>query len=314
MASQPDTSTARVTVALAVYNGARHLQRQLDSLAAQTVAAVDVWASDDGSSDGSRAILQDNAARWSKGAFTVVDGPRCGFAENFRSMITDPRVGGDHVAFCDQDDVWEPDKLARALAYLATRPAGRPALHCSRTLLIDEEDRPIGHSTPFARPPSFRNALVQSIAGANTMVMNRPAWELLRTACARTGFVSHDWWAYMIVSGAGGDVFYAQDPDTRYRQHKGNSIGENTSLGARLSRVRRVMAGRFREWNTRNLAGLASCADLLTPEARAVVERYAAARHGPPHRRVAALGRSGVYRQTRGGQAGLYVAALLNRL
>ena len=82
----------------------------------------------------------------------------------------------------------------------------------------------------FRRPPSFRNALVQSLAGGNTMVLNRPARDLVALASRRARFVSHDWWAYLLVTGAGGAVHYSAKPLVRYRQHAHNLVGANTSL------------------------------------------------------------------------------------
>ena len=69
----------------------------------------------------------------------------------------------------------------------------------------------LGLSPFHGRPPGFRNALIQNIAGGHTMVMNRAAREILIDSGVRDAFL-HDWWTYMIVSGAGGRVFYDLHP------------------------------------------------------------------------------------------------------
>src|SRR5690606_38102924 len=138
----------------------------------------------------------------------------------------------------------------------------------------------------------------QSIAGGKTMVMNRAAALLLRQSVARTEFVSHDWWAYLMVTGAGGTVHYSPTPHVRYRQHGGNLVGENSSWLSRLQRVVALFRGRFRRWDDINAAGLHACADLLTEEARATLLQFDRMRGPNPVRRLRALRQAGAYRQT----------------
>lgn len=301
-----------LTILLAVHNGGQFLGEQIASLAAQTYGPVDIVASDDGSSDESATILAAAAKTWSKGRFDVVPGPCCGFAENFRSLITKSDLGSDYYAFCDQDDIWDAEKLGKAVDWL--RKQQRPALFCSRTRIVNADGNAIGLSPLFAKPPSFRNALVQSIAGGNTMVMNRAAFQTLAAASRRTAFVSHDWWAYQVITGAGGTVHYSAEPLVSYRQHDANLIGSNMSARSRLVRYRFLLRGGFSDWTMRNLAGLRQCADLLTGEAIAVLDRLERARESGVAARIGHLIRSGVYRQTVPGNVGLYLAAAINRL
>ncbi len=303
----------RLAVLLATYNGGRFLEAQLNSVNRQDWPAIDVHASDDGSDDDTKRRLKQWATRWHKGRFSVASGPGLGFADNFRALLADPTVDADYVAFCDQDDIWLPEKTHFAVAALAPY-ADRPALYCSRTIITDAEDREIDQSFPFRRAPEFANAVVQSIGGGNTMVFNRPAHELLRQAAWRTDFVSHDWFAYQLVSGAGGAVIYSSVPHVRYRQHERNVVGSNTSFAARMHRIRQAIGGRFTNWNEHNLRALTACRDLLTPEAADRLDMFRAARRGWPLERMVKLWRSGVYRQTSTGQVSLYVAGLLGKL
>lgn len=303
--------TGGVAIWLATHNGAAFLDEQLRSLAAQTHASIDIWVSDDGSTDGTLSILSDWRGHWKKGAFNVCDGPQSGFAENFRALISNDAIEADFYAFCDQDDLWEENKLETALDWMRTQDASQPLLFCSRTLTISEAGAPIGMSPLFARKPSFRNALVQSIAGGNTMVLNRAARDLVARASRRARFVSHDWWCYLLVTGADGRVRYCPEPLVRYRQHTENLVGANTSWGARLGRLGLLLGGRFAEWNEVNLAGLDSNRDLLTPDATAVMELFACARKGGLVAAMSSLRKSGVYRQTPQGTFALWAATAL---
>lgn len=318
----PGRHGRRVAVLIAVYNGDRFLREQIETLAKQDVAHLDLWFADDGSTDRTRDIVEETRARWTKGEVHLLPGPRQGFAENFRHLLVHPDIDADHVALCDQDDLWEADKLSSAIARLDAETGGEtgtgageiPALHCSRTRIVAEDGTPIGHSRLFARPPSFRNAIVQNIAGGNTMVMNRAAHRLIRQMSRDVSFVSHDWWCYLLVAGMGGKVLYSPEAKTSYRQHAANVVGENVSLRARFFRVRMVGKGRYRSWNEINLAALAACRERMTPDARRTLDLYGRARRGWVGARLVALMRSGVYRQTPAGQVGLYLACVLNRI
>lgn len=312
--SQSGWTKSKVAVALATHNGERFLRPQLESLRSQTHEQIDIWASDDRSTDGTVQLLEETRAGWPKGRFTILHGPGKGFAENFRSLILNENIVADAYCFCDQDDVWDLDKIAIGLEWLATAQPGLPALYCSRTRTLDEKGRLVGLSPLFARPPSFRNAIVQSIAGANTMVMNHPAWASLRTASGNTAIVSHDWWAYMVVTGSGGIVHYSPNAHIGYRQHDHNLVGSNISVAARLRRYAFLMRRGFSGWMAQNLEGLRRNDQLLTEDARAVLAQLEQVHHGDLFTRMSALTRSGAYRQSRLSNIGLYLACLLGKL
>src|SRR5262249_45043308 len=261
----PPAAPPRVAILLGTKDGAAFLDDQLRSFADQSHRNWLLVVSDDGSRDATRAIIARFAATQPQ-PVAVRDGPGRGVTANFLSLAADPAIDADAFAFSDQDDVWHADKLSRALARLATAPEGVPALYCGRTELMTEDGRCYGLSPLFRRPPSFRNALVQSLGGGNTMVFNRAAKRLIEAAGAPT-VVLHDWWLYQLVSAAGGAVFYDSRPMLKYRQHADNLIGSNLGGRARLLRIRLMLGGRFRDWNDTNLAALRRLpADLITPD------------------------------------------------
>lgn len=299
-----------VTILMGLFDGARFLRAQLDSIAAQAGVAWRLLASDDGSTDATRAILARFAADHPERRIGLIEGPGRGPAPNFLRLIRAAEPDSALAALSDQDDVWLPGKLARAVAALAAVPDDLPAIHCGRTILCDARLRPIGLSPLFRLPPSFRNALVQNIAGGNTMVMNRAALRLAQAAAVEAGeVVMHDWWLYQIVTGAGGLVLYDPEPMVLYRQHGSNVIGANASVAARLRRARMVAGGLLRRWNETNVAALTASAHRLTPENRALLAAFAEAKRAPLRARLAGLARLGLYRQTRGGRLGYWAAA-----
>jgi glycosyltransferase involved in cell wall biosynthesis len=265
-------------------------------------------ARDDGSTDGSRALLEAFRATHGPERVEIREGPRRGFAANYLALAGDPEVRADFYAFADQDDVWHPDRLARGLARLAPLDPARPAYYGTRTVLIDEEGRETGRSPLFRAPPSFSNALVQNLAGGNTMLLNHAAKALLERV--RPGAViAHDWWTYLLVTGAGGTAIYDPEPSVRYRQHAANMIGGNMGLGPKLKRLRMLAAGRLGEYSEVNLAALETAWELLTEEARAKTELFRTGRGLPFGARLAAMRRLGLYRQTRAGTVSLWLAS-----
>ncbi|UUY09351.1 glycosyltransferase family 2 protein [Pseudomonas sp. J452] len=298
---------------LSTHNGARFLREQLDSIIAQTHANWLIVASDDGSTDATLTILEDYRNKLGAQRLQIRRGPCRGYAANFLSTATDKSIEADAFAFADQDDVWHPDKLERAVSWLCEQPQEQPSLYCSRTRLIDASGDPIGCSPLFSKPPSFRNALVQSLAGGNTMVFNRAARNLLAEA-GTPPIVSHDWWFYMLITGYGGLLHYDPSPSIDYRQHGANIIGSNLSLSDHLYRLRRLLSGHFQRWNEINLRALSLHENLLTEENQKVLIHFAQARQTSWLDSLRTLLSCGIYRQTTLGNLGLAAAALLRRI
>ena len=298
---------ANFQVLLATLNGARFLQEQIDSLARQTVDTLHVLASDDGSQDGTLDILRAAQAGWTKGRFEIIGGPRRGFAGNFRHLIEQTDGTGDFFAFCDQDDVWMPDKLADATEF-CTAPGVR--VFASRTILIDAGGAVIGLSPLPRRPASFGNAILQSIAGGNTMVMNRAAHALLKLTSHHIGTLAHDRWLYLIATGSGGRFHYSPRPTVMYRQHENNTLGAKprSVRAAHFWRFDRGKVDQLRKSIAAQLDALESCRGHLTTECSEMFDSYSSAnKSGSLIKRIPAIRKSGIYKNTRMGQLGLWL-------
>lgn len=304
----------KVAILLCTMQGQQFLAEQLNSIATQMHPAWAIWASDDGSDDHTHAILEYYQSHWGEERISIHHGPAEGSTANFLWLTCRADIDADYFAYADQDDVWESDKLERAVEWLHSVPQHVPALYGSRTLLVDSRNQHMGYSPLFTKPPQFRNALVQNVAGGNTMVFNRAARDLLRRAGENVQAVTHDWWAYMVVTGCGGQVHYDPYPTVRYRQHDNNLIGSNLGWVARAHRIKLLLEGRFKRWIDANVASLNEIREMLTPENRELLDRFAQARQGGFVDRMLGLKRTGVFRQTLLGNIGLVIAAAINRL
>ena len=307
-------NSPKVVILLCTYQGQQYLHEQLNSFVSQTHKNWELWVSDDGSKDGTHAILDQAIKAWGKQKISVHSGPKEGFCANFLSLTCRAGIEADYYAYSDQDDIWKSAKLERALAALKTVPQGVPALYCSRTRIVDADDKPICMSPLFTKTPSFANALMQNIGGGNTMVFNHAARQLLIEAGEKVKVVTHDWWAYLLITGCGGQVFYDPKPTVRYRQHGCNLVGMNNSWPARFKRIYQLFQGRFKEWNDLNVTALKSVEGRLTPRNQELLNQFIEARQLPLVKRLVGLMRSGVYRQTLFGKLGLIAAAVFNKI
>lgn len=303
-----------VTIMLASYNGQKYISDQINSIINQYYEDWSLVVSDDGSTDRTVNIVDSYICKWPEGKLSIRRGPRGGFCRNFLSMACDTNLMSDYYAFSDQDDLWDPQKLSRALEWLANVPNNVPALYCGRTLSIDNEGNHLGLSPHFRVPPNFRNALVQSIAGGNTMVFNEAARQLLIAVGDNVEVPSHDWWLYILVTGAGGVVKYDPTPMLYYRQHEGNLVGANSNLRARWSRVVQLFQGRLRAWNELHLRELEKVGYLLTVEHQQLLEKFLKLRNDNVLRRVVSFVKSGIHRQTILGHLGLLTAVIFKKV
>ena len=303
----------KAAVLMAVFEGARFLSEQLSSIRDQSHGSFELWVSRDCDREDVGAVLEEYAQEFGPNRCFVLEGPKKGCAANFLSLVFNREIQADYFAYSDQDDIWERGKLSHAISALEGVPEAVPALYGSRSRLIDENGRDLGLSPLHGRPPSFRNALVQNIASGHTMVMNRTARELLR-ASGVTDVLLHDWWTYLIVTGAGGHVLYDLQPSVRYRQHPQNLTGMPVHPRDHFQRIRRIVEGKVQSANTANIRALNEARHLLTPESRRVLDTYSKSRKSRLLPRLKGIRKAGVYRQTRMGSIGMLAASLLNKL
>jgi glycosyltransferase involved in cell wall biosynthesis len=227
-------------VLLSTFNGRRFLLAQLHSIESQTVEGVRLRVRDDGSTDGTTRLLEQYASEreW----ITLTCGGNLGAAGSFLRLLQDVGDDVNWVAFCDQDDVWDQDKLQRAKDALGGVAREVPAMYFSGARLVDETGIVIGTLPLYERQPRFLNGLCQNVATGCTIVLNRAAIDLFaKRNVDVTKIGIHDWWVYLVVT-AFGEAVYDPTPSLDYRQHSANVIGSSSGIARwvnRLTRFRR---------------------------------------------------------------------------
>ena len=307
-------NTPHIFILMSTYNGEKFLSEQLQSIEDQTHKNWRLVISDDGSSDGTLVIAKQYQQKWGSDRLEIRQGAQQGFSQNFLSMACDTTLHADLYAFSDQDDIWMLGKLSRAVEYFNTSNESQlPKAYGTRTKIVDEELKPLGFSPEFTLPRSFRNALVQSIAGGNTQVFNQAAKQLLEQA-GKQEVASYDWWLYQLVKGAGGTFYYDPKPSLLYRQHTNTIVGTNSSFRGKIERIFLILNGQFKRWNDMNYTALNNVRHLLTKDSQNILDIFGKFRGAHIKDRIRLLEVCGLYRQTWHGTISLWLATIINKV
>jgi glycosyltransferase involved in cell wall biosynthesis len=305
----------RVGVILCYYNGSLFIDDQINSILQQTGVLTKVYVFDDLSNKNEIEYVE-NIAKENK--LVVVNnssGRSYGATLNFCQALTKIRMDCDYYAFSDQDDIWQQNKLARAIKAHEKFDDDKPALYCSRTEIVSKCGKiSLGMSPLHNNTPSFQNALVQNIAGGNTMLFNKNALKSLRKTISHNEVVAHDWWVYLYLSGIGANIVYDPMPSVKYRQHDNNVVGSNLSFRARMKRIIMMLNGYLKAWNDIHFLALSPFEHHLETKNRESLGLYKKIRTDSFMNRISFLLRSGVYRQTMIGNLGLFIAVILRKV
>lgn len=213
-----------ILVLLSTYNGDSFLGEQIDSLLSQEDVELSIIIRDDGSSDKTIALI-DYYSKLHSNIF-FIKGFNCGSARSFMNLLYEANVSHcdyDYYAFCDQDDVWLPNKLHAAIEKLKEMDGREPCLYLGSYQMVDSNLNEI--STAHKKPSlDIVSAFVSNPATGCTMVFNK---KLLEAVASKHSdyMIMHDYWMYLVCLAIGGKVYYDQTPYMLYRQHDHNVIG-----------------------------------------------------------------------------------------
>tara|TARA_B100000989_G_scaffold150828_1_gene112432 strand:+ start:7150 stop:8067 length:918 start_codon:yes stop_codon:yes gene_type:complete len=277
-------------------NGQKFIEEQMLSIFNQTNKNFDIFINDDGSSDKTMKILNSLKTKNKNFNIQITDISYGSATKNFLNTLKKVPNCYKYYFFCDQDDIWYRNKVQRSVDVHQTFISDIPSLYCSRTVIIDAKNKSVGKSPLFRFRPSFKNAIVQSLAGGNTMCVNQKTKSLLDSIKKINSVTSHDWMCYLLVSGNNGNIYYDTIPSLSYRKHNNNQIGPNQSLSARLKRLQKLFKGEFREWTKSNITVLQDLK--LSRSSKTFLKTFKTKVHeGDIFNRISYIIRLGVYRQ-----------------
>ncbi|WP_158994425.1 glycosyltransferase family 2 protein [Mucilaginibacter sp. L196] len=219
-----------VSIALCTYNGEKYLSQQIDTLLAQTYHNLEIIAVDDCSSDNTHNILLNYAKKYP--GFTVYRNEiNVGFLRNFETALG--YCKGEYISFCDQDDLWHPNKVELTVAAIKD---SQFVYHDSE--FIDDDNNLMGKKMSdifkFYRGDRPEPFLLDNCVSGHAMLVRR---DLIKHALPfKKGFY-HDWWLAYVATNVG-KIDFIPDCLVQYRQHKGS----NTDL-LDLSKVEKRKLG-----------------------------------------------------------------------
>ncbi len=299
----------RIDVLLAAYNGAPWLEEQLDSLAAQEDGCFRVLLQDDGSTDGTVALLRARCARDERFVPASAQGEHLGAIGNFLSLLR--QTDAPYCALCDQDDRWLPTRLSacRAAMEAAERRYGAdtPLLVHSDARVTDARGQVL-HDSFFAHQGwdagavELRRLLVQNNVTGCTTLLNAPLRRLVCERAEAGRLYMHDWFI-ALTAASFGQVVFVNEPLVCYRQHgtnvMGASAGGEVSRGVRMLGTLRKGRERMRLTYTHTRTFRDIWGDDLPEEARRVIDGYLATERMGKPRRLLAVWRGGYTMQSR---------------
>lgn len=227
-------------ILMATYNGAEYLSAQLDSILNQDTSNWHLTISDDGSTDGTAAILDDYVRRFPEKITRVYSGRCFGNARDHFFWLMG-QCKAEYMHFCDQDDVWHPDKVREMQETLekaeARYGAETPLLVFTDQTVVDENLNQIAPSLMRMQKQNpgatdYRGLLFRNIVTGCTTAINAALANLCGTCRNTDEMIMHDWWIGLTAARFG-KLVYLDHATIEYRQHGDNNVGAKAVFSPR---------------------------------------------------------------------------------
>lgn len=215
----------KVAILLATYNAETYLEELLASLLEQSFEDYEIHYHDDGSTDKTLEILTDYKLKYPNIIIEISGSPTGSAKANFMYMLS--QVEADYYFFCDDDDVWDKDKVAKELEKLKN-PTGPTAVFCD--LKVVDKNLNVISPTFFSyvdRTSSriaLSQLLIENMAPGCSMAINRQLRDLAIKLNDLSLIPMHDHFL-MALAAATGKIEYVDEALILYRQTGENEVG-----------------------------------------------------------------------------------------
>ena len=256
--------SANIAILMATYNGEDYLRPQLDSLFAQTYQDWNLYVHDDGSKDQTISILREYIGEHAD-RMTLLDyPPQGGACKNFMSMLE--RIESPYYMFCDQDDVWHPEKIAvsmEAMRQAELRRGTIPVVVHSDLQIIDDSNNilyPSFFRYSNIKPENIQcyEEYMQNVVTGSTMLFNHQS-KVAALSRSYSSATMHDAWITLRSVAEGGVRHTIYNAMTDYRQHSRNVLGAQDghrfTLSYRISHAREMLLMNYAHYKMLRDAG-----------------------------------------------------------
>lgn len=212
-------NSPKISIVIATYNGERYLREQLDSIASQTLKPTQIIIQDDASIDTTVAIINEYTHLPIE---LEINHQNLGYIKNFERALT--KATGDYICLCDQDDIWEHNKLE-----VLVRSIGQYSLVYADSLLVDSD----GHTLDKTLSSKLKNHFISTHSPLAFVYDNCVSAHALMFHASLLPqlfpFPEHLYFDAWIAANAAASngIIYLDSPLVRYRQHDRNTLSIN---------------------------------------------------------------------------------------
>lgn len=213
----------KVDILMATYNGEKYISQQIESIINQSYEDWTLRIRDDASTDGTMVIVRQYARKYPEKIKFFENRENSGSPKaNFFSLIKDSDA--DVIFCCDQDDIWESDKIEITLKEFEN--INKPLLVHSDLSVIDENNNIVCKSMIKrqhinVKRTALNQLIVQNVVTGCTMAINRQLADIIVEPELLT---VHDWWI-AVTASIFGIIKFINKPTIKYRKHNNNACG-----------------------------------------------------------------------------------------
>lgn len=220
-----------IDILISTYNGEKFISQQLDSLIAQTIQDFVVLIRDDGSTDSTVDIIKEYESKYPDKIVLIQDSlGNLGSSKSFMKLLE--YSNKEYIMFCDQDDIWLPNKIELSLSKIKELEdvfsKDIALLVFTDLMVVDQDLNIISKSFRFYQKldpqisADWKKLLAQNVVTGCTMIINKKAKEVSLPYLLET--MMYDHWISVNVAKYG-KIGWIDIPTVLYRQHRNNVAG-----------------------------------------------------------------------------------------
>lgn len=271
-----------VAIVMATYNGEKYVDEQINSILTSTYQDFELFIYDDGSRDNTMSILQNYASLYPAKIRVYQNETNLGVTENFLQALC--RTTMDYIMFCDQDDVWKPNKIAitlRRMRHMEGQTGKMtPIAIFTDAIIVDSELNTLKNSFFDAshlnpKKTDLPHILMENKLIGCTVMVNCALRKVLQNNPLPNCAKFHDWWIALIASSLG-KIGYVNEGTLLYRQHCGNIVGGSSFFSYIRNRITDIHKQKEALFILRRQAEefLTIYTDLLTKENKDIIRCF----------------------------------------
>lgn len=231
-------ANTQIIILMATYNGGKYLASQIESIINQTYKNWILLIRDDDSNDNTGLVISQYTSKFENIQQINYPGKKKGALSNFTALYNwmKKNMNPEYVMFCDQDDIWMPEKIERSVNYmhdLENSHGYSPLLIYSDLEFINEKGEDLNTRINVLPKITFNQIIAQNYCFGCTMLLNKKLVDEIDEISEYAD--NHDHWIALVATSLG-RACYLDGKVILYRQHSLNVTSQGNSLRLRIER------------------------------------------------------------------------------